>query len=62
MKLKRESEAISRKELSEMLGNTKRTVCAYENDSMRPSESIAFKPPLPGTLLHSQFRSLAFHY
>jgi len=43
MKLKRESEAISRKELSEKLGVTKRTVCAYENDSMRPSESIALK-------------------
>ncbi|MHA1670823.1 MAG: helix-turn-helix domain-containing protein [Promethearchaeota archaeon] len=43
MKLKRESESISRKELSEKLGVTKRTVCAYENDSMRPSESIALK-------------------
>ncbi len=43
MKFKRESESISRKELSEKLGVTKRTVCAYENDSMRPSESIALK-------------------
>ncbi|MBY8987791.1 MAG: hypothetical protein KGD61_05005, partial [Candidatus Lokiarchaeota archaeon] len=30
-------------ELSELLGVTKRTVCAYENESMRPSETIANK-------------------
>ncbi len=43
MKLLREKHAISRKELSELLGVTKRTVCAYENESMRPSEKIANK-------------------
>jgi len=41
MKLLREKHSISRKELSELLGVTKRTVCAYENESMRPSEKIA---------------------
>ena len=41
MKLMREKHSISRKELSELLGVTKRTVCAYENESMRPSEKIA---------------------
>jgi len=39
----REKQAISRKELSGRLGITKRTVCAYENESMRPSEKIAHK-------------------
>ena len=43
MKLIREKHSISRKELSELLGVTKRTVCAYENESMRPSEKIANK-------------------
>lgn len=43
MKLLREKHSISRKELSELLGVTKRTVCAYENESMRPSEKIANK-------------------
>ncbi len=43
MKLLREKHSISRKELSELLGVTKRTVCAYENESMRPSETIARK-------------------
>ena len=43
MKLVREKHSISRKELSELLGVTKRTVCAYENESMRPSEKIANK-------------------
>jgi predicted transcriptional regulator len=43
MKLLREKRLISRKELSELLGVTKRTVCAYENESMRPSETIANK-------------------
>jgi predicted transcriptional regulator len=43
MKLLREQRLISRKELSELLGVTKRTVCAYENESMRPSEIIAKK-------------------
>ena len=43
MKFIREKQEISRKELSELLGVTKRTVCAYENESMRPSEKIAKK-------------------
>jgi predicted transcriptional regulator len=43
MKILREKHSISRKELSELLGVTKRTVCAYENESMRPSETIAKK-------------------
>ncbi|MFX0009595.1 MAG: helix-turn-helix domain-containing protein, partial [Candidatus Hermodarchaeota archaeon] len=37
----RESMVISRKRLSELLGVTKRTVCAYENETMRPSEAVA---------------------
>ena len=43
VKFVREKQEISRKELSELLGVTKRTVCAYENESMRPSEKIAKK-------------------
>ena len=43
MKFIREKQEISRKELSEFLGVTKHTVCAYENESMRPSEKIAKK-------------------
>jgi len=43
MKFIREKQEISRKELSELLGVTKRTVCAYENESMRPSEKVAKK-------------------
>jgi len=43
MKFIREKQEMSRKELSELLGVTKRTVCAYENESMRPSEKIAKK-------------------
>jgi predicted transcriptional regulator len=43
MKNLRENMLISRKKLSEILGVTKRTVCAYENESMRPSENIANK-------------------
>jgi predicted transcriptional regulator len=43
MKSLREKQAISRKELSGRLGITKRTICAYENESMRPSEKIAYK-------------------
>ncbi|NVM43513.1 MAG: helix-turn-helix domain-containing protein [Candidatus Lokiarchaeota archaeon] len=43
MKLLREKRSLSRKELSELLGLAKRTICAYENESMRPSESIANK-------------------
>ena len=43
MKNVREKQLITRKELSERLGVTKRTVSAYENESMRPSEQIARK-------------------
>jgi len=43
MKKLREKKIISRKELSEKLGVTKRTVCAYENERMHPSEKIAEK-------------------
>ncbi|MFX1364690.1 MAG: helix-turn-helix domain-containing protein [Promethearchaeota archaeon] len=43
MKTLREDHSITRKELSDKLGITKRTVCAYENESMRPSEKIAKK-------------------
>jgi predicted transcriptional regulator len=43
MKTLREDHLISRKDLSEKIGVTKRTVCAYENESMRPSENVANK-------------------
>lgn len=43
MKELREQHSITRKELSEKLGITKRTVCSYENESMRPSEEMAKK-------------------
>ncbi|MFW9828826.1 MAG: helix-turn-helix domain-containing protein [Candidatus Thorarchaeota archaeon] len=43
MKMLREKQSISRKELSEILGVTKRTICSYENESMHPSEKIAEK-------------------
>ncbi len=43
MKSLREKNLITRKELSESLGVTKRTICSYENESMRPSEKIAEK-------------------
>ncbi|MHA1150218.1 MAG: helix-turn-helix domain-containing protein [Promethearchaeota archaeon] len=43
MKTLREEKNISRKELSEELNVTKRTICAYENESMRPSEKVAQK-------------------
>ncbi|MFX0077307.1 MAG: helix-turn-helix domain-containing protein [Candidatus Hermodarchaeota archaeon] len=43
LKVLREKHSISRKELSDLLGVAKRTVCAYENESMRPSETIARK-------------------
>ncbi|MFX1397010.1 MAG: helix-turn-helix domain-containing protein [Promethearchaeota archaeon] len=39
----REKKSISRKELSEKLQITKRTVCSYENENMRPSQTIAEK-------------------
>ena len=43
MKILREKHLITRKELSEILGVTKRTISSYENESMRPSEKIAEK-------------------
>ena len=43
MKKIREQHMITRKELSEQLGVTKRTVSSYENESMRPSEEMAEK-------------------
>ncbi len=43
MKTVREEHSLTRKQLSEQLGVTKRTICAYENESMRPSERIAKK-------------------
>lgn len=43
MKKLREEHSITRKELSEQLGVAKRTVSAYENESIRPSEKMAEK-------------------
>jgi putative transcriptional regulator len=43
MKELREKHLITRKELSEKLSITKRTVSSYENESMRPSEEMAHK-------------------
>jgi putative transcriptional regulator len=43
LKQLREKHRITRKELSEKLEITKRTVCAYENESMHPSENLANK-------------------
>lgn len=43
MKSLREKHLITRNKLSEILGVTKRTICSYENESMRPSEKIANK-------------------
>ena len=43
MKTLREEHSITRKELSEQLGVAKRTVSAYENEKMRPSEEMAEK-------------------
>ena len=43
MKELREKKNINRKELSEELEVTKRTICSYENESMRPSQQIAEK-------------------
>ncbi|MFW9867240.1 MAG: helix-turn-helix domain-containing protein [Candidatus Thorarchaeota archaeon] len=39
----REQQLITRKEFSEKLGITKRTVSSYENESMRPSEEMSQK-------------------
>jgi len=43
MKEIREEQKISRKELSEKIGVTKRTVCSYESENMRPSMEVADK-------------------
>ncbi len=43
MKELREEKNLSRKELSEKLDITKRTICSYENENMRPSQIIAEK-------------------
>ncbi|MFX1256489.1 MAG: helix-turn-helix domain-containing protein [Promethearchaeota archaeon] len=43
MKTLREQKNLSRKEISDQLGVTKRTVCSYENENMRPSQKIAEK-------------------
>lgn len=43
MKKIREEQKISRKELSERIGVTKRTVCSYESENMRPSMDVAEK-------------------
>ncbi len=43
MKHAREQKSVTRKELSEKLNVTKRTVCAYENESMAPSVEMAEK-------------------
>lgn len=43
MKTKREEKQISRKLLSEEISVAKRTVCSYENESMRPSQQVAEK-------------------
>ena len=43
MKSLREQKNISRKEISDQLGVTKRTICSYENETMRPSQQIAEK-------------------
>ncbi len=39
----REKNFISRKELADKVGVTKRTICSYENEDMRPSEKIGLK-------------------
>jgi predicted transcriptional regulator len=39
----REEKRISRKELSEKIGLTKRTICSYESEKMRPSKETAEK-------------------
>ncbi|TXT66816.1 MAG: putative HTH-type transcriptional regulatory protein [Promethearchaeota archaeon] len=43
MKEVREEQKISRKELSERIGVTKRTICSYESENMRPSMEVAEK-------------------
>ncbi|MFX1443112.1 MAG: helix-turn-helix domain-containing protein [Promethearchaeota archaeon] len=43
MKSIRVEKNLSRKEISDQLGVTKRTLCSYENETMRPSQKIAEK-------------------
>ncbi len=43
LKTTREKKNISRKDLSEELGVTTRTISAYESENMRPSEAVAKK-------------------
>ncbi len=43
MKKLREEHKISRKVLSEKVGITKRTICSYESENIRPSKEIAEK-------------------
>ncbi|MBY8982748.1 MAG: helix-turn-helix domain-containing protein [Candidatus Lokiarchaeota archaeon] len=43
LKTLREQKNITRKELSEEIGITKRTLCSYESENMRPSKEIATK-------------------
>ncbi|MBN1214110.1 MAG: helix-turn-helix domain-containing protein [Candidatus Lokiarchaeota archaeon] len=43
LKTIREEQNKTRKELSEEIGITKRTLCSYENENMRPSKQIAEK-------------------
>lgn len=43
MKTLREQKNISRKDISDQLGVTKRTLCSYENETMRPSQKVAEK-------------------
>ncbi len=43
MKSLREKKNITRKELSEEIGVTKRTLCSYESENMRPSKKVAEK-------------------
>ncbi|TFG01147.1 MAG: helix-turn-helix domain-containing protein [Promethearchaeota archaeon] len=57
MKKLREARRISRKELSEQIGVTKRTICSYESENMRPSKEIADK--IQDILDHSEiFRNI----
>ena len=39
----RAKQSISRQDLADKIGVTKRTICSYENENMRPSEKIAKK-------------------
>lgn len=43
LKTLREEKNVTRKELSEEIGITKRTLCSYESENMRPSKNIAKK-------------------